>query len=256
MVRLIRVILLIGSLAVRMHAQPPAEQVPPEQAPKEQAPKKEGDSAGKTPAPPTAKTQYPLDSFTDFSALMVGSITEMGEGTAEAHIYRSGNLMRVADPDGDDYFVTDLSTLETYGISTGPCMRDSHPYFRVSPFAAARPGASVERVPAGKDTLDGHSCQIEDISVSSPKTGSHLKMKFWEAEDLQGFPIKIEFLRLGARSSIIRYKNVVLGPQDRTLFIHPKSCQSAPQRGGPKTHKAAPTPKKPAATSPGSSSQN
>ena len=250
MVRFIRVILLLCSLAVRMHAQVPAEQAPAEQLPKEQAPKKEADSAGKIPAPPTAKTQYPLDSFTDFSALMLGSITEMGEGTAEAHIYRSGNLMRVADPDGDDYFVTDLSTLETYGISTGPCMRDSHPYFRVSPFAAARPGASVDRVAVGKETLDGHSCQIEDISVSSPKTGSHLKMRFWEAEDLQGFPIKIEFLRPGARSSIIRYKNVVLGPQDRTLFIHPKSCQSAPQRGGPKTRKApAADGKRPAAGS-------
>ena len=104
--------------------------------------------------------------------------------------------------------------------------------------AAARPGTSVERVVAAKDTLDGHSCQIEDITVSSPKTGGHLKMRFWEAEDLQGFPVKIEFLRPGGRDAIIRYKNVVLGPQDPTLFIHPKSCQSAPQRGKPKTRKA------------------
>jgi hypothetical protein len=245
MVQLIGVILLISSLAVRMHAQAPAEQVPPERAPKEQAPKKEDGSAGTIPAPPQAKTQFPLDSFTDFSGLMVGSIMEMGEGTAEAHIYRSGNLMRVADPDGDDYFVTDLSTLETYGISTGPCMHDSHPYFRVSPFPAARPGSTIERVVAGKEMLDGHSCQIEDITVSSPKTGSHLKMRFWEAEDLQGFPIKIEFLRPGGRSSIIHYKNVVLGPQDRTLFIHPKSCQSAPQRAGPKTPKTPAAGKKP-----------
>jgi hypothetical protein len=230
-----------------MHAQPPAEQVPPEQAPKEQAPKKEDGSAGKIPATTPATTRYPLDSFTDFSALMVGSIMEMGEGTAEAHIYRSGKLMRVADPDGDDYFVTDLSTLESYGISTGPCMHDSHPYFRVSPFAAARPGVSVERVITGKDTLDGHSCQIEDITVSSPKTGSHLKMRFWEAEDLQGFPIKIEFQRPGGRSSIIRYKNVALGPQDRTLFIHPKSCQSAPQRSAPKKPKAPAAAMKPPA---------
>src|ERR1700674_4831635 len=232
MVRLIRVILLIGGLVVRMHAQLPAEQVPKE------AP------AGKIPAPP-AKSQYPLDSFTDFSAVMAGSIMEMGEGTAEAHIYRSGKLMRVADPEGYGYFITDLSTLETYAFSSGPCMHDNHPYFRVSPFPAARPGSSVERVITGKETLDGHSCQIEDITVSSPKTGSHLKMRFWEAEDLQGFPIKIEFLRPGARSSIIRYKNVVWGPQDRSLFIHPKSCQSAPQRGGPKTHKAPATGKKP-----------
>ena len=244
MVRLIRIILLICSLAVRMHAQPPTEQVP-----KEEPPNKEADSAAQIPAPTPAKTQYPLDSFTDFSALMVGSIMEMGEGSSEAHIYRSGNLVRVEDPAGLGYFITDLSTLETYAFSTGPCMHDSHPYFRVSPFPAARPGSSVERVATGKETLDGHSCQIEDISVSSLKNGSHLKMRFWEAEDLQGFPIKIEFLRPGGRSSIIRYKNVVLGPQDRTLFIHPKSCQLAPQRTAPKTPKAP----APAGTPPGGS---
>jgi hypothetical protein len=170
---------------------------------------------------------------------------EMGEGASEAHIYRSGELMRMEDPDGPGYLITDLTKLESYGISTGPCIHDNHPYFRASPFAAARPGSSVERVAAGEDTLDGHSCRIEDITVSSPKTGSHLKMRFWEAEDLKGFPIKIEFRRPGARSSIIRYKNVVLGPQDRTLFIHPKSCQSAPQRGGPKTPKASAAGKKP-----------
>jgi hypothetical protein len=229
MVRLIRIILLICSLAVRMHAQPPTERVP-----KEEPPNREADSAGQIPAPPPAKNQYPLDSFTDFSAVMVGSIMEMGEGASEAHIYRSGNLMRVEEPGGLGYFITDLNTLETYAFSTGPCMHDSHPYFRVSPFPAARPGSSVERVAAGKETLDGHSCQIEDISISSLKNGSHLKMRFWEAEDLQGFPIKIEFLRPGGRSSIIHYKNVVFGPQDPTLFIHPKSCQSAPQKAAPK----------------------
>jgi hypothetical protein len=240
MVRLIGVILLICSLASWIYAQAPAENVS-----KEQAPKKEADSAGKIPATPPGKTEYPLDSFKDFSAIMVGSIMEMGEGASEAHIYRSGELMRMEDPDGPAYLITDLTKLESYGISTGPCIHDNHPYFRASPFAAARPGSSVERVAAGKDTLDGHSCQIEDITVSSPVTGSHLKMRFWEAEDLQGFPIKIEFRRPGARSSIIRYKNVVLGPQDRTLFIHPKSCQSAPHGGGPKTPKASAAGKKP-----------
>jgi len=247
MVRLIGAILLICSLAAWTHAQTPAENVSKEQAPKEeQAPKKENGSAEKIPATPPAKTQYPLDSFTDFSAVMVGSIVEMGEGTAEGHIYRSGKLMRVADPEGYAYFITDLSTLDTYALSTGPCMHDSHPYFRASPFPAARPGSSVERVAAGKDTLDGHSCQIEDITVSSPKTGSRLKLRFWEAEDLQGFPIKIEFQRPGARSSIIRYKNVAFGPQDPTLFIYPKSCQSAPHRAGPKTPKAHAAKKPPA----------
>jgi hypothetical protein len=242
MVRLLGVILLICSLTVRTHAQPPTAQQP-----KEQAPKKEADAAGQIPAPSPVKTQYPLDSFTDFSAVMVGSIMEMGEGASEAHIYRSGKLMRAADPEGYGYFITDLSTLETYALSSGPCMHDLHPYFRASPFAASRPGARLERVAAGKETLDGHSCQIEDITVSSPKTGAHLKMRFWEADDLQGFPIKIEFLRPGGRSSIVRYKNVVLGPQDPTLFIHPKSCQSAPQTARPKKRKAPAAASKPPA---------
>jgi hypothetical protein len=56
------------------------------------------------------------------------------------------------------------------------------------------------------------------------------KMRLWEAEDLQGFPIKIEFLILGGHGPVIRYKNVVLGEQDPTLFIHPKSCQPLPPK--------------------------
>jgi hypothetical protein len=211
-----------------------------------QTPAADQGAAGQTAAP--AKTQYPLDSFTDFSAVMVGSIMEMGEGTAEAHIYRSGKLMRMEGPEGHGYLITDLTTLETYGVSTGPCMHDTHPFFRAAPFEAAKPGYTVERVAAGKEALDGHSCQIEDITVSSPKPGaSPLKMRFWEAEDLQGFPIRIDFQRAGGHNATVRYKNVVLGPQDPTLFIHPKSCQALPQKDEPKAPKAPAAAKKPPA---------
>jgi hypothetical protein len=247
MVRLTRVILLMGCLAAQLHAQAPQEQ-----GSAGQTPAMEPGSAGQTAAVPSAKTQYPLDSFTDFSAVMVGSIMEHGQGTQEAHIYRSGKLMRMEGPEGHGYFISDLSTLETYGISAGPCMHDTHPYVRASPFAAARPGSTVERVAAGKETLDGHSCQIEDITVSSPKSGvSPLKMRFWEAEDLQDFPIRIDFERAAGHKATVRYKNVVLGPQDPTLFIHPKSCGSLPQRPQPT---AAPAAKKPAVKAPPGSS--
>jgi hypothetical protein len=237
MVRLIGITLLIGCLSAQLSAQ----------APKEQG------AAGETPSTSPAKSDYPLDSFTEFSAVMVGSIMELGEGTTEAHIYRSGKLMRMEGAEGHGYLITDLTTLETYGVSAGPCMHDTHPYFRASPFAAVRPGSTIERVAAGKETLDGHSCQIEDITVSSPKPGRPLKMRFWEAEDLQGFPIRIDFQREGGHSATVRYKNVVLGPQDPTLFIHPKSCGSLPQRPQTKRHKAGPAPKKPAEASPAGS---
>ena len=253
MVRLMRVILLIGCLAAALRAQTPKGQALQEAGSAGQTPAAEQGSAQPTPAAPPAKTQFPLDSFTDFSAVMVGSAMTIGEDTEEAHIYRSGKLMRMQGP-LLGYFITDLSTRETYGISAGPCIHETSPYFRASPFAAARPGSKVERVAAGEETLDGHSCRIEDVAVTSKQPGaSPVKMRFWEAEDLQGFPIRIDIQR-GTGHATIRYKNVVLGPQDPTLFIHPKSCESLAEELRPKTPKGAPKPKKPAATPPPASS--
>jgi hypothetical protein len=45
--------------------------------------------------------------------------------------------------------------------------------------------------------VDGHSCQVEEVALSSPMLANPQKMKFWEAEDLHGFPIKIEFVTPG-----------------------------------------------------------
>jgi hypothetical protein len=204
--------------------------------------------AAKAVSAAAEKAQYPLDAFKDFSAIMVGSLMEAGEGTQEAHIYRAGKLMRMEGIEGHGYLITDLSTRETYGMSSGSCMRDSHPYFRSSPFAASTPGATVVRVPIGKETVDGHACQVEEVSITAPTRGaSPLKMKFWEAEDLQGFPIKIEYVRPGGNDITVRYKNVVLGPQDPTLFIHPNSCISL---GKKPSSKPSPKSKKPAAATP------
>lgn len=177
-------------------------------------------------AVPAASVRYPLDAFPEFSAVMVGSRVEAGEGTTEGHIYRSGKLMRMEDPGRRGYFITDLATSETYGISEMGCMHDSHPFVRSIPFASAsKPDVTLAKSPAGKETVDGHPCQIENITLSSPRFANPLKMKFWEAEDLQGFPIRIAISLPGGHDSIIRYKNVVLGPQDSTLFLHPKSCE-------------------------------
>jgi hypothetical protein len=71
--------------------------------------------AGQTAAAPSATT-YPLDSFRDFSAVMIGSRAEPGEGTSQGHIYRFGNRMRMEEPGGLGYFITDLNTGESYGI--------------------------------------------------------------------------------------------------------------------------------------------
>jgi hypothetical protein len=176
------------------------------------------------------KSDYPLDAFRDFSAIMIGSRMGVGAGSdisEGSHIYRSGDLMRVEGAEKHGYFVTNLKTLETYGITAEPCAYSKHPYFGTSPFPAAKSGTTVERVPVGKETFDGHSCQVEDVTISSKNPGEKaIKMKMWEADDLQGFPIKIEFPYPGGKTATILYRNVILGPQDPTLFIHPKSCES------------------------------
>jgi hypothetical protein len=190
----------------------------------------ESKSSGQSAASPSERT-YPLDLFQDFSAVMIGSSAEPGEGASHGHIYRLGSSMRMEEPGGSAYFITDLNAGKTYGILEDGCIHDDHPYIRAIPFhIAGKADATVTRALAGNGTVEGHSCRVEDITVSSSMLANSQKMRFWEAEDLQGFPIRIEFVLPRGHGPVIRYENVVLGPQDPTLFIHPKSCQSLPQR--------------------------
>jgi hypothetical protein len=190
------------------------------------------------PPDSSAPTKFPFDSFPSFSAVMIGSRAEPGKGISQGHIYRSGKLLRMDEPGGSAYFVTDLNSGETYGILETGCMRDNHPYIRAIPFYMPdMADATVTRASAGKETVDGQSCQVEEVTVSSPMLANPLKMRLWEADDLQGFPIKVEFVLPGGHGPIIRYENVVLGAQDAALFIHPKSCQPIPQKPtAPPTH--------------------
>jgi len=228
MVRWTNVMVLFGCMAAPMLAQVPKQ---PDSAGQASAPEPglTGQGAtGQTAAAPS--TTYPLDSFPNFSAVMIGSRGEPGEGTSQGHIYRLGKRMRMEEPGRLAYFITDLNTGETYGILEAGCIHDDHPYVRAIPFhIAGKADATVTRASAGKETVDGHSCQIEDVTVSSPMLPNPQKMRLWEAEDLQGFPVRIEFVLPGGHGPIIRYNNVVLGPQDPTLFFHPKSCQPLPQ---------------------------
>jgi len=178
--------------------------------------------------PPTAsseKSNFPFDNFKEFSAITVGTRMDLGEGTGEAYVYRSGEWMRIEGPEGRGYFLTNLETMETYGITTGPCVHSKHAYFRTTPFPANKPGTKVDRVPVEKETLEGHPSQIEDITITPAQKGvMPMKLRVWLADDLQGFPIQVKFLYPNGKYATVRYKNVVLGPQDPTLFIHPKSC--------------------------------
>ena len=218
MVRLANAILLFGSMVTSIFAQggqTDASQLPTgSQSPVTQS------------APPASTAGNPFDAFGDFSAVMIGSRAEPGEGKSRSHIYRFGNQMRIEEPGGRAYFITDLNTGETYGIMQTSCIHDDHPYYRALPFHLPNKAeATVTRVPAGKEDLNGHACQVEDITISSPTLANPQKLRLWEAKDLKGFPIKIEFELTGGQGPIIRYTNVDLSSQDPTLFIYPRSCK-------------------------------
>lgn len=250
MLRLLAAILIICSLTAQLSAQASKDQASTDQAPQDQASK---DQASKNQASttqtaaPSAKAKFPLDAFQEFSAIMVGSISHGDD--RESHIYRSGKLMRNESLEGKNFIITNLTTGESFGVSATECMRDSHPYVRSIPFSMAQPGAKVEVVAAGQETVDGHSCKMEDVTVSSSKFMKPFKMRFWEADDLQGFPVKVVFFRGFGHDPVIRYKNVVLGPQDPTLFIYPNSCEKS-MGYNQKTPKVTPGGKKPAAAPP------
>jgi hypothetical protein len=202
-------------------------------------------SAAQAAAAAPATTGYPLDQFTDFSAIMVGSVMAMDE--REGHIYRWGNLLRMQGTEGRGYFVTDLATSDTYGITMLGCIQDKHPYFRVFPFLVDKADRKIERVAAGTETIDGHVCQIEDVTISSKELLKPMKLRFWESEDLHGFPIKVEVFTPSGGPKIIRYKDVVLGPVDPTLFTHSNKCAGLPKAPATKPSKR----KAPSAPPPG-----
>jgi hypothetical protein len=250
-IRWIALILLSGGLTAQIWGQTPAGQssaaqkpatqaAPPEQPAKPSVP----DSTPPKPSLPQANPADPLEQFTDFSALMVGTVLPRDE--REGHVYRSGNMLRMEGMENRGYFITDLTTFETYGQSSMGCASMKEPYLRSFPFVLSGHSHKVERLSAGKEIVDGHNCQIEEVTYSGGLP-QPWKLKFWEAEDLRGFPIRIE-ARAGSNptAGIIQYKNVILGPQDSTLFIYPKDCAELPE----------PAAKEPAAKEPVASPQS
>ena len=260
MVRWTRLICILGCFGGLLLAQTPKEPAASEAA-TEKSQAKDSAAAGSTQtskespvlggALSAASTQYPLDAFKNFSAVMIGSIS--GD-EAESHIYRLGRLIRTEV--GGSYAVTDLTTGDTYGVSPKACLHDTHPAYRVFPFDVGGHDHKVERAPSGKETLDGHPCVVEEVTVTSTGPRAHaLKMRFWEAEDLQGFPIKVQVISSFGHDKIIRYKDVVLTPPDAALFKHPAHCETLAPKDLPTPPTPGPAPRKAPATPPAASPQ-
>jgi hypothetical protein len=173
------------------------------------------------PVSASQESQNPLVSdFKSFSAKVSGGIA----GDHDRKIYRSGNLMRLDFE--DSYRVTDLSTLKMWGVTGDSCVEFERPDAGSFPFSAYH-DFKVERVATKEkeeETVEGHVCRIENITFT-PRDDRPVvvRMKLWEAEDLDGFPVKIE-VDVNDKKIISTYTGVSLTAPDPKLFQHPAKC--------------------------------
>ena len=146
---------------------------------------------------------------------------------SDIHIYRSGNLMRMQGLHAvPNYYVTDLTKQKTHAVSAHTCLAMSTAYVRSFPFFLSGLADKYEIIPIGEETVDGHRCRVEDLKIYRSTRPGARHFRLYEAEDLQGFPIKIENRRTDAYPWVIHYKDVRLEPQDPSLFIVPEKCES------------------------------
>ncbi len=143
-------------------------------------------------------------------------------------IYRSGDKMRT-NMGEMGYVVMDLTEHSNYMVMQGMCMQ-MNASRQQNPFAQAS-GATIERSAAGTDTVDGHSCKVENMTITSQSTGKVSKMKVWEADDLHGFPIKIE-MQSEKGPITVQYKDISFDPPPASMFTHPDNCRPMGAMGG------------------------
>jgi hypothetical protein len=177
------------------------------------------------PAATVLPSGNPFDRFEHFSATLHGGLGR----DHDRKIFRSGRLMRLEF--SDHYRITDMDEPATWAVMPDRCARFPMPDAGTWPFFGLREYEAERSVNPGtpeEETVDGHACRVEHLTLARKKPApSTIKMKVWEAVDLQGFPLKIEVNNIQTgRQYSITYTDVSLEPPDANLFDHPTKCDS------------------------------
>lgn len=175
-----------------------------------------------------AFAQNPFETHKQFSATMVLTGAAIGPHAPQGDmkIYRLGDKMRT-NIGSMGYSIIDMTQHTMYMVmGQGMCMQMT-PKEQQNPFAAQ---GSVERTPAGTDTVDGHTCKVENVTVTS-QSGTPTKMKVWLAEDLQEFPVKVE-IQSSRGPVTVHYKDISFDAPAASLFAHPDDCREMPSMPG------------------------
>ena len=181
--------------------------------------------------------QNPFDAFQQFSASVSGGPLRWDK----MKIYRSGNKMRVDHDYEKEIRIADVSKQSGWFIrhwenrpeKCGPTEKmdiATYPFF-----AYTGNDFKVERIPdaqsAEKETVDGHPTKVENYTVTKTDGLLVAKVKMWEAEDLQGFPVRMEINPPATKLFNLYYSNVSLERPDPKLFQVPAKCLKATASG-------------------------
>lgn len=156
-----------------------------------------------------------------FSATQISQLPPTAPQMPPWKIYKSGTNFRTENEPGQStiYLPGSNKIYDAHqnGAVCAELPMDKTPTLR-SPLQQD-PGVTIKKKPVGTEVFEGHSCTVEDAVLTSPD-GHELHAKVWEANDLKGFPVKIE--ALGAPTFIFR--DVVLATPDPALFQPPAKC--------------------------------
>jgi len=163
-------------------------------------------------------------SFPDFSATQV---FESHRATMQMKVYRAGDSVRVERSAA-------LSTLYTpskskvYNLTTYPdhshqcvVMKPEQAKMLPSPLELLQ-GSELKRTDVGREVVEGHPCKVENVVVKRPD-GKTIESKVWQAQDLQGVPVKIES-HIGDVTLSAVYRDISLDAPDQGLFTIPERC--------------------------------
>ncbi len=229
------------------------------EAPKGEQNQPASETPQKTPEKPQSQgdQQNPFDAFQQFSATLSGGPLHWNK----MKIYRSKDKFRAEYQYENEIRISDLRKRNLAYIrpkdwvgkpkecGTGKMMDiASYPFF-----AYMASDFNVEHAPSAegegeKETIDGHPCKVENFTVKS-KDGAQLinTFKMWRAEDLNGFPIRMEMVpKYTGRTTKFSYADVSLEPPDPKLFQVPANCPKPGKKAGTSPSSKS-TPSKPAA---------
>lgn len=162
--------------------------------------------------------------FPDFSATQV---FQSRKSDMAMKVYRSGSSVRVERTAAMSTLYVPASS-KVYNFTTYPdqsqqcvSMNPEQAKMLPSPLELIQ-GKIVKRAAAGSEVIDGHPAKIQTVAVIQPD-GRTIESKVWEADDLQGIPVKIESY-VGQATLRAVYRDVVIGTPDRGLFTVPARC--------------------------------